>query len=124
MSPPSSTAAAAVEDPYLWLEDILGTKQLEWVSKVNSDCISAIGDPKTTETYTRIKSILDSKDKIPNAFRINDKYYYNFWQDETHVQGIWRKTTLESFKSASPEWTTVLDVDALDPPTTDTAKMS
>lgn len=89
---------------------------------MNSDCISAIGDPKTTETYTRIKSILDSKDKIPNAFRINDKYYYNFWQDETHVQGIWRKTTLESFKSASPEWTTVLDVDALDPPTTDTAK--
>lgn len=124
MSPPSSTAAAAasVDDPYLWLEDVLGTKQLEWVSKVNSDCITAIGDPKTTSTYTRIKSILDSKDKIPHAYRINDKYYYNFWQDETHVQGIWRKTTLDSFKSDSPEWTTVLDVDALDPPTTDTAK--
>lgn len=126
MSPPCSStpaaAAAAVEDPYLWLEDVLGTKQLEWVSKVNSDCISAIGDPKTTKTYTRIKNILDSKDKIPNAFRINDEYYYNFWQDETHIQGIWRKTTLQSFKSASPEWTTVLDVDALDPPTTETAK--
>lgn len=43
------------------------------------------------------------------------------------MQGIWRKTTLDSFKSggggeSDTEWTTVLDIDALDPPTTDTAK--
>mmetsp|Transcript_20763 Transcript_20763/g.41318 ORF Transcript_20763/g.41318 Transcript_20763/m.41318 type:complete len:821 (+) Transcript_20763:54-2516(+) len=130
MSPPASsttTAAAAttsIDDPHLWLEEVLGTKQLEWVNKINSDCLSTIGDPTQTSTYTRIKSILDSQDKIPHAYRINDKFYYNFWQDETHVQGIWRKTALESFKSSDTptEWTTVLDIDALDPPTTDTAK--
>ena len=48
--------------------------------------------------------------------------WYNFWQDDTHVQGIWRKTTLDSYTSSSPtEWATVLDLDALPPPTTDTA---
>lgn len=47
--------------------------------------------------------------------------FYNFWQDDKHVQGIWRKTTLESYKTGSPEWKTVLDLDALEPPTTGTA---
>jgi prolyl oligopeptidase len=48
--------------------------------------------------------------------------YYNFWRDEQHVQGIWRKCTLESYQTAAPEWQTVLDVDALEPPTEGTAK--
>jgi prolyl oligopeptidase PreP (S9A serine peptidase family) len=43
--------------------------------------------------------------------------YYNFWQDENHTQGIWRKTTLESYKLKEPIWETVLDLDALEPPT-------
>jgi prolyl oligopeptidase len=125
MSPPSSTTAltaAAVDDPYLWLEDVLDNKCLDWVNRVNAACLSLVGDPKKSEIYTRIKSILDSKDKIPHAYRINDTYYYNFWQDENHVQGLWRKTTLESFKTNNPDWRPVLDVDALPPPTTDTAK--
>jgi len=62
------------------------------------------------------------QDKIPHAYRIGNEYYYNFWQDDKHVQGIWRKTTLDSFKTKEPEWSTVLDLDALPPPTTDTAK--
>lgn len=36
--------------------------------------------------------------------------------------GIWRRTTLSSFKTKDPEWTTVLDLDALPPPSTGTAK--
>jgi len=84
--------------------------------------VTAVGDPAATESYKRILSILDSKDKIPGITRIgNDGWYYNFWRDETHVQGIWRKTTLESYRSAAPEWQTVIDVDALPPPTVDTA---
>ena len=38
------------------------------------------------------------------------------------ISGIWRRTTLDSYKTKEPEWTTVLDLDALPPPTTDTAK--
>lgn len=37
-------------------------------------------------------------------------------------KGIWRRTTLDSFKTESPQWTTVLDLDAIPPPNTDTAK--
>ncbi len=30
-----------------------------------------------------------------------------------HVRGYWRKTTLDSYRTANPEWTTVLDLDQL-----------
>ena len=125
MAPSSATSSAASADPHIWLEDVLGEKQLAWVDGVNRKCIDHVGDPKGTESYRRIKSILDSKDKIPHAFRIGNgdgSQYYNFWQDADHVQGIWRRTSLESYKTKEPEWTTVLDLDALPPPTTGTAK--
>ncbi|MBI3567781.1 MAG: S9 family peptidase [Gemmatimonadetes bacterium] len=53
-----------------------------------------------------------AKDRIPYAsFMAGESY--NFWQDSAHVRGIWRKTTPESYRLASPAWTTVLDLDAV-----------
>ena len=80
-----------------------------------------MGDPAKTETYRRILDILDSKDKIAHISRIGG-YHYNLWQDADHVAGIWRKTTLASYKTSAPVWQTVLDIDALDPPQFGTAK--
>src|SRR5690606_26105940 len=37
----------------------------------------------------------------------------NFWQDAQHVRGVWRRTTLDSYRTAEPAWETVLDFDAL-----------
>lgn len=34
-------------------------------------------------------------------------------QDEKHVQGIWRRCSLEEYRKAEPEWELVLDLDAL-----------
>lgn len=121
----TATPFTAIDDPHLWLEEVLGPKPLQWVEQCNTACLTAIGDPTQTNSYERIKQILDSKDKIPHAYRIGnapESGYYNFWQDAQHVQGIWRRTTLASFKTKEPQWTTVLDLDALEAPTTDTAK--
>jgi prolyl oligopeptidase len=38
---------------------------------------------------------------------------YNFWQDSKHVQGIWRRTTVEEYKKKEPRWDVLLDLDAL-----------
>lgn len=117
--------AASSSDPHKFLEDVLGDDSLAWVKTQNDKCIEFVGDPTKTERFKRILSILDSKDKIPSISQIgtpgNNGMFYNFWQDDKHVQGIWRKTTLESYKTGSPEWKTVLDLDALEPPTTGTA---
>ena len=39
---------------------MLGKKQLKWVADRNADCIAAVGDPRATESYKRILSILES----------------------------------------------------------------
>jgi len=57
----ATTAAAAAADPHLWLEEVLGEKQLAWVEKCNKGCLVDVGDPKETDSYKRIKDILDSK---------------------------------------------------------------
>ena len=122
-----SPGSAGVADPHKFLEDVLSKESLSWVDTQNTACLSALGDPTKTQDYERILTALDSKDKIPHLSQMGvdgdggDEYYYNFWQDDTHVQGIWRRTSLESYKSENPQWTTVLDLDALAPPNTDTA---
>lgn len=67
MAPSATTAdasAAAIEDPHLWLEDVLGEKQLSWVEERNAECIGYVGDPRETDCYRRIKDILDSKVRL------------------------------------------------------------
>ena len=39
--------------------------------------------------------------------------YYNFWQDDKNVRGIWRRCTLDEYRKPSPAWETVLDLDEL-----------
>jgi len=120
-TPTTEAPAATATDPHAFLEEVLSEDSLAWVDARNAACFSALGDPGETADYARLLSIMDSADKIPGVAQIGDGDYYNFWQDETHVQGIWRRTSPASYKTGSPEWTTVLDLDALDPPDEKTA---
>lgn len=47
---------------------------------------------------------------MPSFF---EGYAYNFWQDAEHVRGLWRRTPVSSYLSATPAWETLLDIDAL-----------
>eukprot|EP00321_Phaeocystis_globosa_P008677 CAMPEP_0118811840 /NCGR_PEP_ID=MMETSP1162-20130426/1914_1 /TAXON_ID=33656 /ORGANISM="Phaeocystis Sp, Strain CCMP2710" /LENGTH=754 /DNA_ID=CAMNT_0006741511 /DNA_START=1 /DNA_END=2265 /DNA_ORIENTATION=- len=102
-----------LEDPREWLEEVMAEDALEWVKGRNAAALSELGDPKATQDYSRILSILDSKEKIPYVGRVLNGLYYNFWQDENHIRGIWRRTTLPEYRKTSPAWETVLDLDAL-----------
>jgi len=108
----SSTSSAA-EDPFLWLEDVQGDEALEWVTaqnEVSSEALSA--EEGFTEVKDKIRAILDSDDKIPNV-RKRAEHLYNYWKDADHPRGLWRRTSFQSFRTDSPDWETVLDVDAL-----------
>ena len=115
------TEGVSETDPHAPLEKVLDADNLKWVEARNKETIEAVGELRGTKTYERILAALDSKDKIPAAYEIGDSLY-NFWQDDEHVQGIWRRTSLASYKSKDVQWETVLDIDALEPPSTDTAK--
>ncbi|MGE5927031.1 MAG: prolyl oligopeptidase family serine peptidase [Gemmatimonadota bacterium] len=102
-----------VNDPYLWLEEVQSDSALDWVRAQNARTEAALGAaPGFAALESRIRAILDSDANIPDVSKIGP-YYYNFWQDAEHERGIWRRTTLDEYRKAEPEWETVIDLDAL-----------
>jgi prolyl oligopeptidase len=110
-----SAAASAQDqpDPYLWLEEVEGERALTWVKEQSARTVAELERvPEFAAVRARNLEIYDSKDRIPEV-GIRGRYLYNFWRDSEHVRGVWRRTTLEQYRTAVPAWETVIDVDAL-----------
>ncbi len=99
-------------DPNLWLEEVTGPAALDWVRERNSESLRQLSGPRFEGLRDEIRQVLDSDDRIPYVRR-RDEYLYNFWQDETHPRGLWRRTTLPEYRKPAPGWEILLDVDAL-----------
>ena len=113
LSVPAPAAEPATQDPYLWLEDVTGKKSLEWVKERNAESARALADsPDLAPMEARFLTILNSTAKIPTVGKSGD-FYYNFWKDQTHERGLWRRTTLIEYRKPQPAWETVLDLDSL-----------
>jgi prolyl oligopeptidase len=103
----------AKDDPYLWLEEVSADKSLDWVRQQNAVTTNQLGSaPGFAATRQRILTVLDSKEKIPYVAK-HGKWYYNFWRDQEHVRGLWRRTSLAEFKKGTPNWEPVIDLDKL-----------
>ena len=109
----ASTAFAADDDPFQWLEEIQGEKALAWVKQQNAKSTAVLEvRPEYKPVFAQTLEILDSKEKIPSP-QLHGETVYNFWKDDAHERGIWRRTSLASYRTAAPQWETVLDIDAL-----------
>ena len=100
------------EDPYLWLEEIDGDDALGWVRERNAACVAEFNDDEFERMRTEALEVLDTDSRIPYVRR-RGQYLYNFWRDGNNPRGLWRRTTLESYRSPSPEWDVLIDVDEL-----------
>lgn len=120
---PQLPSGDGTEDPWLMLEDVTGEEALDWVRERNARAeaeIDAIpdpraggsGDPLAATLQREILEILDAKDKIAYVTK-RGAHVYNLWTDAEHERGLWRRTSFESYRSGSPEWEVLLDVDAL-----------
>ena len=109
----TNSPATAADDPYLWLEDVQGDRALAWVRERNRASEAALMTrPGFEERRLRILEVLDSRDQIPYVVR-RGAWFYNFWRDASNPRGLWRRTTLDEYRKASPVWETVIDLDAL-----------
>ncbi|MCH7980343.1 MAG: S9 family peptidase [Proteobacteria bacterium] len=110
----SGSAAFAADDPYLWLEEVQDEKALDWVRDQNAKTFDELRDNDLyKKLYDEAFAILTSDARIPKGSIIGD-HFYNFWQDDVHIRGIWRRTSLDDYIAGSPQWETVLDFDALE----------
>lgn len=101
------------DDPYIWLEDIEGTKALDWVKERNAKSLKVLeAHPSYAGNLTDITTILTAKDRIPMG-TLRKGLVYNHWQDEKNQRGLWRRAPLAEYVKADPAWEVLLDVDAL-----------
>ncbi|NDK32120.1 prolyl oligopeptidase family serine peptidase [Nesterenkonia haasae] len=103
---------AADSDPYQWLEDVEGEDALAWVEQRNRKAEGQLQDEQYDPLKGSLREILDASDRIPGV-TARGEWLYNFWTDAEHPQGLWRRTTLDSYKTDTPEWETLLDLDEL-----------
>lgn len=103
----------ADEDPYLWLEEVEGKKPLDFAKAESKKTLEHFkANPLFNSLEKDIRQITLARDRTPQVNLLNGELY-NFWQDDKHVRGLWRKTTIQSYKSSNPEWEVLLDLDDL-----------
>ncbi|HEY3947966.1 prolyl oligopeptidase family serine peptidase [Phenylobacterium sp.] len=100
-------------DPFQWLEDIDSPRSMAWVEGQNAKThVRLEEDPRYEVFRKEALAIFTAKDRIATP-RFRAGGVDNFWQDGTHIHGIWRHTSLASYRTADPKWQTLLDLDAL-----------
>jgi prolyl oligopeptidase len=109
----AGAAMAQTPDPYAWLEDIHSARSMAWVQEQNVRTAKVLeADPRYDSFRRQALAIFTAKDRIPYPGFLGEDLV-NLWQDETHVNGVWRRTSPESYKTAEPAWETLIDLDAL-----------
>jgi len=109
-APPAETVA---DDPYIWLEQQNSGEAMQWVHAENDKTLAVLTKDPHFEAFEReAVAIAESNDRIPMPEYLHHRIF-NFWQDAQHVRGIWRYSDPTSYATATPAWTTAIDVDAL-----------
>jgi prolyl oligopeptidase len=107
-------AAAPDDDPYTWMEEIEGARALDWAKAENARSLPQLqNDPRYAGLYADALKIATAKDRIPAVGFAGKGMLRDHWQDADHVRGVWREASVESYRAGSPQWKTLIDVDAL-----------
>jgi prolyl oligopeptidase len=108
-----AAVAAENDDPNLWLEEIEGAKALDWARAENARSLGILeSDARFAAMRAEARAILTSPSRLPLG-SIHQGAVYNFWQDETHVRGVWRRASVDSYRQGKPDWETLVDFDRL-----------
>ena len=106
-------AGVRAADDHLALEEVNGTEAMAFVAGENQRALAALTGDRRYETFRQqAEAILTATDRIPGPSFLGDGIG-NFWQDAANPKGVWRRTTLESYRSPNTRWETMLDIDAL-----------
>jgi prolyl oligopeptidase len=100
------------DDPFLWLEEVEGARATAWADAQSITTMQRFGDTRFTADRDELCRLLDRPDNLPVPLR-RGGLLYNFWKDEGHPRGVWRRTSLNSYRTSSPDWHVLLDLDAL-----------
>jgi prolyl oligopeptidase len=104
---------SAQYDPYLWLENLDGHDAVNWVEGQNALTRSVLDtDPRFAVLQDEILETLRDTRQIP-FFNQHQGWLYNFHQSAAQPRGVYRRTSLASYRATEQDWQVVLDIDQL-----------
>ena len=112
MTQPFPTLAAPDNDPWLWLEEVEAERATAWADAQTATTLLKFGGADYAADRDTLRALLDRPDNLLVPGR-RGGLLYNFWRDAAHPRGLWRRTTLESFRSQFQDWEVLLDIDAV-----------
>lgn len=96
-----------------WLEEVDSGRALEWVNAQDKSARQLIeAMPGYKARYDATLAAVASADNIQAIQRDGD-YLYNFYNNTRNPHGIWRRTTLESYRLPYPRWQVLFNFDDL-----------
>jgi prolyl oligopeptidase len=108
-----AAAPAPGDDPFAYMEEIEGERAMAFARAENAASLPRLqNDPRYPGLYAEALKIATAADRIP-AVGFAGGGLRDFWQDATHVRGLWRATDLASYRDGAPAWRTLVDLDAL-----------
>ena len=97
--------SAPSPDPHAWLEAVDDAAALDWVRARNAATLAEMeASPGYAALHDGIAAIVNAPERIPYVGK-HGEHYYNFWRDEAHPRGLWRRTSLAQFAMAEPACT-------------------
>lgn len=100
-------------DEFLWLEERESKEALDWVHGQNAVTVAELqGDSAYQPMFETALELMTAEDNIAVGHALRG-HVYNFWQDKKNQLGLWRRTTVASYKTDKPDWETIIDFDAL-----------
>jgi prolyl oligopeptidase len=106
-------AGVRAADDHLALEQVEGAEAMAFVAESNRKALASLEGDRRYETFRQQAfDILSATDRIPGPSFLGEGIG-NFWQDAANPKGLWRRTTLASYRSDATQWETMLDIDAL-----------
>lgn len=110
---PKNLKETQLQDSYLWLEEVEGRQALEFARTHNERTLSRLTkDPLYKALEKESRTILLAEDRIPWP-SVRNGWAYNFWQDDQHVRGVWRRVRVDDYQKDKIRWETILDLDEL-----------
>jgi prolyl oligopeptidase len=87
MIDPRPTIDRPDDDPWRWLEEIEGSRALDWVTAQTAATLSRYADARFEADRDAVRAILDLPDNIPWITR-RGGMLYNFWRDAASPRDV------------------------------------
>lgn len=109
----ASVSSVTFADPFQYLEEVNSSRALEWVTDQTEKTKTELESYSEFQKFNKeAYQLLTSNQKIISV-SVKGDYVYHLLQDEKYVKGLWRRQTLEAYKSQANSWENLLDLDRL-----------